>query len=70
MEVANELSLLNLKNHPSPESRFLDSLKNGEEMRTITIEKERYLIEELIAEGTLTDDGKNHRDRKISGKNL
>jgi hypothetical protein len=54
MEVANELTLLNHKNHPPPGSRFLDSLKNGEEMRTLKIEKERYLIEDLIAEGTLT----------------
>lgn len=70
MDVANELTLLNLKNQLPPESRFLDSLRNGEEKRKLKIEKERYLIEELIAEGTLTDDGKNHRDRKISGKNL
>ena len=54
MDVANELTLLNRKNNLPPESRFLDTLRNGEEMRTIPIEKERYLIEGLIAEGTLT----------------
>lgn len=45
MDVANELTLLNLKNQLSPESRFLDSLRNGEEKRKLKIEKERYLIE-------------------------
>jgi hypothetical protein len=54
MEVVNKFTLHNLKNQLPPESTFLNLLRNGEEMRTFEIEKERYLIENLIAEGTFT----------------
>jgi RecA-family ATPase len=54
MEIVHDNKITNLNHEYPPDDRFLDTLKNGEEIRSMKIQPERYLVEGLIAERTLT----------------